>query len=148
MKFIEKNEGFILSVFITLIFINNLNGQVATNKNKKKYDDDFPTVMALSPEADLAVKIGNKFCSENCVTDLGKRTKTCILNNKPSDCKRCTINPKFKKDKQKTQVCENFCNGILPSKPCNFYGYFNGKLKKAINGNILKKFKLQLIRRR
>merc|ERR1711957_224963 len=106
--------------------------------------EDLPTVAALTPAANLAIKTGNKFCKTNCVT----RTKTCLLKGKMNDCKRCTINPKMKSDKPKTIVCESLCNAILPSKGCMFYGYFNGKIKTDVNSKLLNKFKLKLIRRK
>lgn len=150
MKFIARNKNLII-ITIILSILNLCFSAIPPQKKPKKKNeavDDLPTVAPLSPAADMAVKKGNEFCEANCSINLSKRTKTCILNNKPSDCKRCTPKPKFKKDKSKAAICDNLCNSILPSKPCKFYGYFNGKLKKGINARLLNKFKLKLIRRR
>jgi hypothetical protein len=150
MKFVEGNKALIILLTIVIFnFVNFIQSGKQIKKNKKDvYEDDFPSVAPLSPAAVIAVKNGNKFCSTNCVTNFAVRTKTCIFEKKAQDCKRCDINPKIKKDKSIKTICENLCNAILPSKPCNFYGYFNGKLKKNVAPALLNKFNLKLIRRK
>merc|ERR1712032_1301277 len=100
------------------------------------YKDDIPTVAALTPAANIATAKGSQFCA-----------KQCILGNKYYDCKRCVMNPRMKFDNFANNICETICDSVSMTKPCDFFGYYNGS-KKNISGMALRKFGLALIRRR
>jgi len=111
------------------------------------YKDDIPTVAALTPAANIATAKGSQFCAKHCVVNYARRTRQCILGNKYYDCKRCVMNPRMKFDNFANNICETICDSVSMTKPCDFFGYYNGS-KKNISGMALRKFGLALIRRR
>jgi hypothetical protein len=153
MKFIGNNKSLIILILLTIFNLFN-KIQLKQISNLKKIEDnvvlnknDFPTVAPLSKELALSVENGNKFCASNCVIDENSsRIRTCLFENKALKCRKCTNNPLSKPDNSINMICKRFCNGILPSQPCNFYGYFSGKLKEKINFELLKKFNLKLLK--
>jgi len=123
----------------------NNNKKIAPKlSNLPKKNKDLPIVRPFTPAANLAIANGNKFCAKNCVINHSNRQKQCMIGNSQYNCKRCTINPSIN-DPEKRMVCESLCNGILPKNPCSFFGYTNGKVKN-IEGNILKKYGIKLVR--
>ena len=120
--------------------------QIGNLPGANPYNEDLPTVMALTPAANLAVGKGNKFCSQNCVVNMARRTRLCLLGNKTYNCKRCVINP-TKNDAMANNICSTVCDSVGFNRPCEFFGYYNGS-KKNVSGAALKKFGLALIRRR
>ena len=144
MKFIRNNKTWIILIIFTIFNLFNvieLSGTSQNNNNK-----GFPRVGPLDPDRQLAVEEGNKFCETNCkIFRKAKRIKVCLFENEQHKCMKCKQNPKFKADEYKNRICKNYCNAILPSGACKFYGYFTGKLKEN-EKQLLEKYKLKLVK--
>merc|ERR1719362_254968 len=93
-----------------------------------------------------AEKVGKAFCVANCVMNPLNAQKRCLVGSNLMPCKRCTGIPS-KNDPSLNEVCGAVCNSILPSQPCDFYGYLNNK-RKAFDPNLLTKYGLKILRRR
>ena len=105
-----------------------------------------PVVAPLTPAADLAKTVGDKFCTANCVPNPLNRERLCQVGVNRMRCKRCTISPKVNSP-EKRMICEALCNGIMPANPCTFYGWVNNAVKD-IDGSVLRKHGIKLIRRK
>lgn len=105
-----------------------------------------PVVAPLTPAADLAKSVGDKFCAANCVPNPLNRQRLCQVGAGRFRCKRCTISPKVNSP-EKRMICEALCNGIMPANPCTFFGWVNNAVKD-IDGSVMRKYKMSLIRRK
>jgi len=105
-----------------------------------------PVVAPLTPAADLAVLVGNKFCKANCVINKNNRQRFCQVGQNRYKCKRCTVNAKVTSP-EKRMICEALCNSVMPSNPCTFFGWVNNAIKD-IDGSVLRKYSIKLIRRK
>ena len=99
----------------------------------------------LDPAQAAAAAKGGAFCKANCVIDMAKIQKRCLVGTKLIPCKRCTGKP-TNTDVGMKSVCETVCNANLPSSPCDFYGYLNNQ-KKAANTALLAKYGLSILRK-
>ena len=136
MKFTRSAFSLILSIVIIGSMISALNSALPPK----------PITPAKQDPAQKANDaIGKAFCATNCMINKKALSKRCLVGKKLVRCKRCTGKP-TNKDTKMGKVCEMICNANLPASPCDFYGYINNKKKKFDLG-LLKKYKIQLLRR-